>query len=100
LLPLFQASFDARFLQETSDGANARFNGIGELQQVRASGMHVRCRSGQEVLLGVLRAKRREQAGLGGWLRLRPLRLQARLNSPGATPVATRASSGNYCCRL
>jgi hypothetical protein len=31
LLPLLQASLVARFLQETSDGADAGFNGVDEL---------------------------------------------------------------------
>jgi hypothetical protein len=31
LLPLLQASLVARFLQETSNGANAKFNGIDQL---------------------------------------------------------------------
>jgi hypothetical protein len=99
LLPLPQASVVARFLQETSDGADAGFNGIDQLQQVRTSGMHVRCRSRQEVLIRLLRAKRRQQVDEAVWLRLRPLRLQARLNRRAAAWVAGRVP-GNYCCRL
>jgi hypothetical protein len=100
LLPLSQASFFARFLQEIGDGANARFNGIGKLQQMRAPGLYVRCRSRQEVLLGVLRAKRREQVGFAGRMWLWPRRMQARLSSGRRDAGGGSAWSGNYCCRL
>ncbi len=83
-----QASLVCALLQETSDGADARFNGIDELQQVRASGMHVRRRSREEVLLRLLRAKRRDQVDVAEWLRLRPLRVQARLKVVDADGAA------------
>ena len=84
-----------RFLQEMSDGTNARFGGWNELGQVRASGMQLQGCGRQAILFGFLRAAGHERIAVAGRLRLRPSRVQEGLNhthAMGATPRQRAAS--------